>query len=310
MGDLRWSAPAEGGLFELSRRVPGRGQYRGLSFHEVEAKTILNRVPGSFLPFDWTINPYRGCSHACVYCFARPTHEYLGLDAGRDFESEIVVKINAVELTRAETAPGRWAGDSIALGTNTDPYQPAEGRYKLTRGILETLVERKNSFTLLTKSTLALRDLDLFSAAAERAAISVSFSIGTLDPRVWKETEPGTPHPLQRVEAIRRLSEAGIATGVLIAPIIPGMSDRPEQVAQVEEACREAGAGSISKIKLHLRPGVKEHFMDWLDGHHPELRGQYEQLYRDRCYLANDRRTRQVRPRRKRESSQLQLPVV
>jgi hypothetical protein len=139
MKEMRWTAPAEGGLFELGRRVTGRGEYRGLSFHEIEAKTILNRVPGNGLPFDWTINTYRGCSHACAYCFARPTHEYLGFDIGKDFDSEIVVKVNAVELTRAETAPGRWAGEPIAMGTNTDPYQPAEGKYRLTRGVLEVL---------------------------------------------------------------------------------------------------------------------------------------------------------------------------
>jgi DNA repair photolyase len=290
MATLRWSAPAESGLFELSRRVPGRGEYRGLTFHEVEAKSILNRVPGNWLPFNWTINPYRGCSHACVYCFARPTHEYLGLDSGRDFESEIVVKVNAVELARAETAPGRWAGESIALGTNTDPYQPAEGRYRLTRGILEALVERANPFTVLTKSTLALRDLDVFAAAARQTEISVSFSIGTLDEEVWRETEPGTPHPRRRVEAIRRLNEAGIPTGVLVAPILPGLSDRPEQVAAVEEACRQAGAGWVSTIKLHLRPGVKEHYMGWLDAHHPELVGKYRHMYADRSYLPRGRR--------------------
>jgi DNA repair photolyase len=285
MAELRWSAPSEGGLFELTRRVPGRGQYRGLTFHEIEAKTILNRVPGNFLPFDWTINPYRGCSHACVYCFARPTHEYLGLDTGKDFDSQIVVKINAVELTRAETSPARWPGEPIALGTNTDPYQPAEGRYRLTRGILEVLIDRGNPFSVLTKSTLALRDIELFAEAARHGNVTVSFSIGTLDAKVWKETEPGTPHPQRRVEAIARLSEAGIPTGVLVAPVIPGLSDTPEQVAEVVAACREAGAGSVYPIRLHLRPGVREHFMGWLAGSHPELIGTYEDLYRDRVYL-------------------------
>jgi DNA repair photolyase len=285
MSELRWSAPPEGGLFELTRRVPGRGQYRGLVFHEIEAKSILNRVPGNFLPFDWTINPYRGCSHACVYCFARPTHEYLGLDTGKDFDSQIVVKINAVELARAETSPARWPGHPIAMGTNTDPYQPAEGRYRLTRGILEVLLERRNPFSVLTKSTLALRDIDLFAEAAREASVTVSFSIGTLDPEVWRDTEPGTPHPLRRVEAIARLHEAGVPTGVLVAPVIPGLSDRPEQIAEVEEACREAGADSVHTIRLHLRPGVKQHFMGWLSGAHPELTRTYEEMYRDRVYL-------------------------
>jgi DNA repair photolyase len=296
MTGLRWSAPAEGGLFELTRKVAGQGEYRGLTFHETEAKTILNRVPGDFLPFDWTINPYRGCSHACVYCFARPTHEYLGFDLGRDFDSQIVVKVNAVELARAETSPARWSGDPIAMGTNTDPYQPAEGRYRLTRGIVEVLVERGNPFSILTKSTLALRDIDLFADAARQTDVTVSFSIGTLDVDVWRQTEPGTPHPMRRVEAIARLSEAGVPTGVLVAPIIPGLSDRPEQVAQVEEAGRAAGAGAVYTIPLHLRPGVREHFMEWLADTHPQLTGTYEELYRDRVYLPRhpDRRRRRT----------------
>jgi DNA repair photolyase len=308
MSDLRWSAPPEGGLFELTRRVPGRGQYRGLVFHEIEAKTILNRVPGNFLPFDWTINPYRGCSHACVYCFARPTHEYLGLDTGVDFDTQIVVKINAVELARAETSPARWSGESIAMGTNTDPYQPAEGRYRLTRGIIEVLVERGNPFTVLTKSTLALRDIDLFAEAARQGNVTVSFSIGTLDPEVWRETEPGTPHPLRRVEAIARLSEAGVPTGVLVAPVIPGLSDRPEQIAEVEAACREAGAGSVHTIRLHLRPGVREHFMGWLAGAHPELTQTYEELYRDRVYLPRHPKGRARPTRRPKPDPQPALP--
>ncbi len=290
--ELPWPQPASGGLFELGRRVAGRGEYRGLTFHEVEAKTILNHVPWDRFGFNWTINPYRGCSHACVYCFARPTHEYLGFDVGSDFESEIVVKINAVELARAETAPGRWAGELIAMGTNTDPYQPAEGKYRLTRGVLEVLVERSNPFSILTKSTLVLRDLDLFVEAARRTEISVNFSIGTIDPEVWKLTEPGTPHPRRRIEAVAKLTEAGVPSSVLVAPLIPGMSDRPDQIAAVEEACREAGAQSVSKIMLHLRPGVKQHFMGWLAAKRPDLVPEYERLYRNRAYLSKPRRTK------------------
>lgn len=303
--ELRWTAPAEGGLFELGRRVSGRGEYRGLSFHEIEAKTILNRVPGNGLPFNWTINPYRGCSHACTYCFARPTHEYLGFDIGRDFDSEIVVKVNAVELTRAETAPGRWAGEPIAMGTNTDPYQPAEGKYRLTRGVLEVLTERANPFSILTKSTLVLRDLDLFVEASRRTDVTVSFSIGTLDPEVWRLTEPGTPHPMRRVEAVAKLSEAGVRTGVLMAPLLPGLSDHPDQVAAVEKACREAGADSVAPIRLHLRPGVKEHFMGWLGENRPDLVERYQQLYRGRSYLK-----RQTAPRTSSSRPQTVQPAL
>jgi len=308
MTDLRWTAPAEGGLFELGRLVAGRGEYRGLNFHEVEAKTILNRVPGNGLPFNWTINPYRGCSHACVYCFARPTHEFLGLNTGTDFDSEIVVKTNAVELARAETAPGRWAGELIAMGTNTDPYQPAEGKYRLTRGLVQVLVERRNPFSLLTKSTLSLRDIDLFADAARQFDISVNFSIGTLDPEVWRLTEPGTPHPQRRVEAVAKLTAAGVPSGVLIAPLLPGISDHPDQVAAVRRACQEAGAVSASTIKLHLRPGVREHFMGWLGTNRPDLTERYEKLYRGRAYLTRRRSPRPPTPKPTPASTQPMLP--
>lgn len=307
MSQLRWSAPAEGGLFELSRRVAGKGEYRGLTFHEIEAKSILNHVPGDRFGFSWTINPYRGCSHACVYCFARPTHEYLDLDMGTDFDTQIVVKTNTVELARAETAPGRWAGDLIAMGTNTDPYQPAEGRYRLTRGVVEVLAERANPFSILTKSTLVLRDLDVFADTARHTDISVNFSIGTLDAEVWRRTEPGTPHPRRRVEAVAKLTAAGIRSSVLIAPLLPGLSDRPDQVEEVERACREAGAASVTTIRLHLRPGVKEHFMGWLAGNRPDLVGEYERLYRNRAHLPG-RSRRRSDARRRSAAAQPSLP--
>ncbi len=217
---------------------------------------------------------------ACLpFCFARPTHEYLGLNSGEDFDRKIVVKINAVERTRAEVASPRWGGDSIAMGTNTDPYQRCEGRYRLTRGIIEVLSQARNPFSILTKSTLILRDLDLLKDAARRTRVHAAFSVGTLDDRVWKETEPGTPHPRKRLEAVARLNEAGVPTGVLLAPILPGLSDAPEQVAAVAQAAREAGAVSVSPIVLHLRPGVREHYLGWLGETHPELAALYARLY-------------------------------
>lgn len=284
----------QGSLFDadslLDRHV-GTGEYAGIEFLHVNAKRIINRVPASSqMPFTYTINAYRGCTHACVYCFARPTHEYLGLDTGRDFETKIVVKVNAVERVRAELASRQWAGDPVAMGTNTDPYQRCEGKYHLTRGIVEALLAAGNRFSILTKSTLVLRDLDLFRAAAQKDLVQVSLSIGTLDERVWKETEPGTPHPRQRVEAIRKLSAAGIPCGVLVAPIIPRLSDRPEQIDTVMKACRDAGAGSVTPIRLHLRRGVKEHYMSWLAEAHPELVGAYQDLYRNRSYLPSSPR--------------------
>src|SRR5580698_3533421 len=213
---LRWTlAPSDeaGVLFpdeQAATRHIGRGAYAGMEFLQVNARSIINAVPAqSLMPFRYTINPYRGCSHACTYCFARPTHEFLGLGIGEDFERRIVVKINAVERLRAELRASRWRGDPIAMGTNTDPYQHAEGKYHLTRGIVETLSAAGNPFSILTKSTLILRDGALLAAATERTEVAVSFSIGTLDRDVWQLTEPGTPPPDRRVEALRRLSDLG-----------------------------------------------------------------------------------------------------
>ena len=214
-------------------------------------------------------------------CFARPTHAYLDMNAGRDFETKIVVKVNAAEVLRRELAAKRWKGEHIAMGTGTDPYQRAEGRYRLMRGIIEALVDHRNPFSILTKGTLILRDLDLLQRAAEVAPVSAAFSIGTLDERVWRETEPGTPHPRARIGAIRELTEAGIPTGVLMAPVLPGLSDRPDQLRAVVEAAIDAGATHVSPILLHLRPGVREEFLPWLEAHHPDLLGRYLTMYRN-----------------------------
>jgi len=212
-------------------------------------------------------------------CFARPTHEYLNLDPATDFDRVIVVKVNAVEKLRAELAPRRWRGHHIAMGTNTDPYQRAEGKYRLTQGIIEVLGEARNPFSILTKGTLVLRDLDRLVDAARRTTVELCFSIGTLDEDVWRATEPGTPHPRKRVEAVARLNESGIPCGVLVAPILPGLSDRREQLDDVVRACVDAGAPSISPVLLHLRPGVKEHYLRWLSDAYPELLERHERLY-------------------------------
>jgi DNA repair photolyase len=267
-------------LFEIARRHIDTPEFRGIEFIEVEAKRVINRVPGGAMPFDWTINPYRGCTHACVYCFARTTHTYLDMDAGRDFETKIVVKVNAPDVLRRELAAPRWRGDHIAMGTATDPYQRAEGRYRLMPRIIDVLTERRNPFSILTKGTLITRDLDLLVRAADVAPVSAAFSIGTLDEEVWRGTEPGTPSPRARIEALRTLVDAGIETGVLIAPILPGISDGPEQLRAVVEAALDAGASHVSPIMLHLRPGVREEFMPWLAEHHPDLVERYERLYR------------------------------
>jgi DNA repair photolyase len=218
-------------------------------------------------------------------CFARPTHEWLGLDTGADFERRIVVKVNAAQRVRAELASPRWGGEPVAMGTNTDPYQRAEGKYRLTRGIVEALSAAANPFSILTKSTLILGDLERLAEAARRTRVRADLSIGTLDEEVWRLSEPGTPHPRQRVAAVARLNQAGIPSGVLVAPVLPGLSDHPDQLEEVVNACVEAGAAFVSVVALHLRPGVAEHYMAWLDSVRPDLVAEYERRYRGKAYL-------------------------
>ncbi len=272
--------------FEAPDSIPTR-------FYEVRAKSILNRVPeASRVPFRWTINPFRGCSHACVFCFARPTHRYLDFDAGRDFEREIVVKVNAPELLRAELARPKWQGEHVALGTNTDPYQWVEGRYKLMRGIWEAMRDAANPCSVLTKSPLLLRDLDLMREINERTEFSAALSVPTLDEKAWRATEPHTPNPKARLEAVKELTRAGIRTGILVAPLMPGINDAPEQVEPIFELAAEAGAAYVSGIGLHLRGEVRDLFFEWLREHRPDLVPRYQQLYARGAYLSPAERER------------------
>jgi DNA repair photolyase len=265
-------------------------------FYEVEAKSVLNRVPeSSQMPFRWTVNPYRGCTHACTYCFARPTHEYLDLGAGKDFEREIVVKVNAPELLRAELKRPRWQHEHVALGTNTDPYQWVEGRYELMRGIWAAFRDARNPCSVLTKSPLLLRDLDLMRELNEVTEFSAALSVPTLDQKAWRASEPRSPNPRARLEAVAELTSAGIRTGVLIAPLMPGINDSPEQVRDVVRQATEAGADYITGIALHLRRGVREVFMEWLGEYRPELVPQYEELYKRGAYMPADERRRLAR---------------
>jgi DNA repair photolyase len=262
-------------------------------FYEVRAKSILNRVPAaSQMPFRWTINPYRGCSHACAYCFARPTHTYLDFNAGRDFEREIVVKVNAPERLRVELAKPSWKHEHIALGTNTDPYQWVEGRYKLTRGIWEAMLEARNPCSVLTKSPLLLRDLDLMRQLVARTDFTAALSVPTLDERAWRATEPHTPNPRARLEAVAELNRAGIPTGVLIAPLMPGVNDSPAQVEKIVELATEAGATYVAPIALHLRGEVRQLFFEWLEEHRPDLITRYRELYRNGAYAPQHERKR------------------
>jgi DNA repair photolyase len=223
-------------------------------------------------------------------CFARPTHEYLGYNAAEDFEREIVVKVNVPEVLRAELARPSWKGEPVALGTNTDPYQWVEGRYKLMRGIWEALRDARNPCSILTKSPLLLRDLDLLKEIAQVAEVSACLSVPTLDEKAWRATEPHTPNPRARLEAVAELNRAGIPTGILIAPLMPGINDAPEQVARIVELATEAGATSIGGQTLFLRGSVRKVFFDWLREHRPDLLPRYEELYRRGAYLPEAQR--------------------
>src|SRR4051812_10080713 len=264
-----------------------------IRFYEVRAKSALNRVPkASQMPFRWTVNPYRGCTHGCKFCFARPTHTYLAFDADRDFEREIVVKVNLPEVLRAELARPSWKREHVALGTNTDPYQWAESRYRLMPGIWEALRDADTPCSVLTKSPLLLRDLDLLRELAEQVGFTANLSVPTLDEKAWRATEPHTPHPRKRLEAVAELNRAGIPTGVLIAPLMPGINDAPEQVDPILELAAEAGATSIGGVALHLRGEVRGIFFDWLRSQRPDLVPRYEALYRRGAYAPSAERQR------------------
>ena len=277
VGDHLVAVPAAGELSAVGRTVDPAHRRRVTAIEPLGAEVAL---------YDMTTGTGDYVSNGVVShnCFARPTHEYLGLNVGEDFERRIVVKVNAVERLRAELRSPKWAGEHIAMGTNTDPYQSAEGKYHLTQGVVRTLSELRNPFSILTKSTLILRDLQLLTAAARRTSVHLNFSIGTLDREVWKLTEPGTPPPERRLTAVRRLNDAGISCGVLVAPVLPGLSDGDDQVREVVEACVDAGAVSVAAVGLHLRPVVKEHFMGWLARDRPDLVPLYERRFRRGSY--------------------------
>ena len=279
---IQGGGPGVPALFErdaVARSFDTPG-FRGMTFFEVHARSIINRVPeASRVPFRWTINPYRGCSHGCVYCFARKTHTYLDLDAGHDFDSKIVVKVNAPERVRAELAAPRWRGGHIAMGTNVNCYQRAEGRYRLMPGILAALRDAANPFSILTKGTLILRDADLLEEASGVTDVGLAVSVGCTDEDLWRVLEPGTPSPRRRLEVCAAFSGRGMPCGVLMGPVVPFLSDSPAQLAATVRQVAQAGASSVTPIVLHLRPGAREWFFGWLGEHHPELVPRYRGLY-------------------------------
>ncbi|MFG6475502.1 Rv2578c family radical SAM protein [Microbacterium sp. P06] len=255
-------------------------EFAGMTFHEVLAKTALNRVPGaSAMPFDWTVNPYRGCSHACTYCFARGTHEYLDLDAGSDFDNQIVVKVNVAEVLQKELRRGSWAREPVMLGTNTDPYQRAEGRYRLMPQIVSAFAETGTPFSILTKGSLLRRDLPLLSDAAASVRISLAMSIAVFDDALQHSLEPGTPSADARLDTVRAATERGFRVTVFLMPVMPHLTDSLAALDDALRRIREAGAAKVVYGALHLRPGVKPWFFEWLERERPELVSSYRGLY-------------------------------
>ena len=283
---LRHAGLSEAGRRDAERRRTARTpQFAGMTFHEVQARSVLNRVPeASAMPFRWTVNPYRGCTHACRYCYARSTHEYLDLDAGADFDQQIVVKTNAPDVLRVELSRPTWTRESVALGTNTDPYQRAEGRYRLMPGIIAALADTGTPFSILTKGTLLARDVPELATAAQSVPVGVGVSLATLDSRLAATVEPGTPAPAARLALIERLRTAGADVHVMAMPLLPWLSDSDAQLDALMRAVRAAGASSVLAGALHLRPGARQWYMQWLRHEHPHLVDGYERLYARSSY--------------------------
>ncbi|MFV8316166.1 Rv2578c family radical SAM protein [Mycobacterium sp. 23] len=266
-----------------SVRVP---QFEGMTFHEVLCKSALNKVPNAAaLPFRYTVNGYRGCSHACRYCFARPTHEYLDFDVGTDFDTQIVVKTNVAEVLRQELRRPSWQRETVALGTNTDPYQRAEGRYALMPGIISALADSGTPMSILTKGTLLRRDLPLISQAAQQVPLSVAISLAVGDPQLHRDVEPGTPTPQARLALITAIREANLGCHVMVAPVLPHLTDSTEHLDALLGEIAAAGATSVTVFGLHLRGATRGWFMAWLARAHPELTSRYRDLYRRGAYL-------------------------
>jgi DNA repair photolyase len=252
-------------------------------YREEACRSALNRVRG--MPFAWSLNPYTGCVHRCTFCYVRAFELRADRPADDRYGRSIRVKVNVAEVLEREVTRRTWAREEIAIGAATDPYQPAEGRYRLTRACLEVLARAATPFGIITRGPLIVRDVDVLAEAARRTEVGVTFSVPTLDVEVWRKTEPGTAPPRQRLRALSQLVEAGIKVGVGMAPILPGLSDRPEQLAEVVKAARAAGATGIWANLLYLRPGTKEHFLEALARDWPEQLPRYEELYAERAYL-------------------------
>ena len=257
-----------------------------VEYREEPCRSALNRVKG--MAFEWSLNPYMGCVHRCTFCYVRAFERRAERPSDDRYGTSIRVKTNVVEVLRKELARPSWKGETVAIGAATDPYQPAEGRYRLTRGCLQALADFSNPFRIITRGPMIVRDIDVLVEAAKRASVGITFSIPTLDEEVWQKTEPSTAHPRQRLRALRELVDAGIKVGVGMAPILPGLSDRPEQLREVVKAAREAGATGVWTNLLFLRPGTREHFLEHVAEDFPEQLPRYLELYKGRAYLPAD----------------------
>ncbi|WP_123292142.1 Rv2578c family radical SAM protein [Curtobacterium sp. PhB78] len=308
---MRWSGQAIDA--EQSDALPGMEsnsgfvrsvttpEFAGVTFHEVLAKSALNRVPSAdgSGTYGWTINPYRGCSHACVYCFARPTHTYLEFDGGADFDQQIVVKTNVADVLRRELGKPTWDRHPIALGTNTDPYQRAEGRYRLMPGVIQALADSRTPFSILTKGTLLRRDLPLLAEAAKVVPVDLAMSIAVYDDDLQQSVEPGTPTTAARLATVRAIRDAGLGCAVFLMPVLPYITDTRAQLDDAVGRAAAAGATSVMYSALHLRPGVKPWWFEWLGRERPDLVARYRAMYLDNTFAPKDYRrwlSERIRP--------------
>ena len=246
-------------------------------YEEITCRSAMNRVSG--MPFRWSLNPYRGCVHGCHYCFARRFHAYFDLNAGDDFTSIIFVKTNVGRVLREELSLRSWRRETVSVGTATDPYQPIEGKYRLTRACLEAFADWSSPMTLVTKGTMVVRDVDVLAELSRRTECTVCFSIITTDPQLARTLEPGTPPPAKRFEALRRLADAGVNAGVLLAPVLPGITDDKANIESVVRAASESGARFLSAVMLNLKPGTKEHYLEFVEAKYPHLTADYGRLF-------------------------------
>jgi DNA repair photolyase len=254
-----------------------------VDYREEPCRSALNRVKG--MMFEWSLNPYMGCVHRCTFCYVRAFERRADRPSDERYGTSIRVKVNVADVLRRELGRASWEGETVAVGAATDPYQPAEGKYRLTRGCIKAFAEFSNPFSLITRGPMIVRDLDVLADAARRAKVSITFSIPTIDDEVWRKTEPSTAHPRQRLRAVKELVDAGIKVGVGMAPILPGISDKPEQLRDVVKAARVAGATGVWTNLLFLRPGTREHFLEHLAEDWPEQLDHYLELYEGREYL-------------------------